>query len=65
MLFSFFLMFFKFPLLIENIKLSLTLVIPTGAPIIIATEAIETPPSIADKANSQSYQNNKTLQYIY
>ena len=44
-------MFFKFPLLIENIKLSLTLVIPTGAPIIIATEAIETPPSIADKAN--------------
>ena len=44
-------MFFKFPLLIENIKLSLTLVIPAGAPIIIATEAIETPPSIADKTN--------------
>ena len=41
--------FLAIPLLIENTKLRLALVILTGAPIIVTDEAIETPPLVVDK----------------
>ena len=42
--------FFVIPMvIIENAKLKLALADPTGAPITLANEAIETPPLVADK----------------
>ena len=35
--------------IIENAKLKLALANPTGAPITLANEAMETPPLVADK----------------
>ena len=45
-------------------KLRLALVIPAGAPIAGANEAIETPPLVADKT-SKLCQHTQKLQYIY
>ena len=41
--------FFTGPIHNENARLKLALVIPTGAPIAIAKDAIETPPLVTDK----------------
>ena len=42
--------FFVIPVVKENAKLKLAIEIPTGGHIILANEAIETPPIVADKA---------------
>ena len=42
--------FFTIPVQIENARLKLALVIPTGAPITVANDAIEMLPLVADKA---------------
>ena len=41
--------FFTNPIHNENIRLKLALVIPTGVPIAVANDAIETPPLVIDK----------------
>ena len=41
--------FFVIPVVNENAKLKLALTFPTGASIILANEAIETPLLVADK----------------
>ena len=41
--------FFTIPIVIENAKLRLALAIPTGTPVTVANEAIETLPLITDK----------------
>ena len=41
--------FFKSPVHNENAKLRLALVIPIGAPITVAKDAIETPPLVIDE----------------
>ena len=43
--------FFANPVVIENARLQLALIIPTGAPIAVANDAIEIPPVAADKKN--------------
>ena len=45
----FFNSFFTIPVVTENAKLKLALAIPTGAPITVANDAVETPPLAADK----------------
>ena len=40
---------FAITLLIEKTKLRFVLVVPTSAPLIVANEAIETPPLVSDK----------------
>ena len=42
--------FFTSPVEIENARLKLALIIPTGGPITIANDAIETLPVVTDKA---------------
>ena len=49
------------PVVEENAKLRLMLAIPTGAPIILANEAIETPPL----KQPNPCQNSQRHQYIY
>ena len=41
--------FFTSPVHNENARLKLALVIPTGIPITVANDAIETPPFVTDK----------------
>ena len=41
--------FFTSPVHNENVRLRLALVIPTGIPIAVANDAIETPPLVTDK----------------
>ena len=41
--------FFIIPVVIEKIKVKLALTIPTGAPIILVSEIIDTPPVVALK----------------
>ena len=41
--------FFMIPVQIENARLKLALTIPTGAPITVANDAIETLPVVIDK----------------
>ena len=41
--------FFMIPVEIENARLRLALTIPTGAPIIVANDVIETLPVVIDK----------------
>ena len=53
MLFLFFLIFNNFlivPVVIEKIKVKLALTFPTGAPIILVNEIIDTPPVVALKS---------------
>ena len=54
MLFLFFLVIFNsfltIPVVREKIKVKLALAIPTGAPIILVNEIIDTPPLVALKA---------------
>ena len=47
----------------ENARLRFALVIPTGAPITVAKDAIETPSLATDQ--SKIYQNNQKKKYIY
>ena len=54
--------FFMIPVLIENAKLKHVLAIPTGAPIMLAKETMETPPLVADKI--LKVQNSQSRQYI-
>ena len=41
--------FFMIPVVTENAKLKLAFAIPTGAPITLTNEALDTPPFVADK----------------
>ena len=41
--------FFIIPVEIENARLKLALVVPTGAPITVANDAIEMLPAVTDK----------------
>ena len=41
--------FFTIPMVIESAKLRLALAVPTGTPVTVANEAIETLPLITDK----------------
>ena len=41
--------FFTIPVQIKNARLKLTLVIPTGAPMTVANDAIEILPAVTDK----------------
>ena len=52
------------PLLIDNAKIRLALVISTRAPIKVANKTVETPPAVVDKTN-KFYQDIQTLQYIH
>ena len=52
------------PVEIENARLKLVLKIPTGAPITVANDAIETLPVVIDK-QLMTCQNNQKNQYIY
>ena len=58
MLFLLFLVVFNtfvtIPIQTENARLKLTLVIPTGAPMIVANNAIEILPVLTDKSQQQS-----------
>ena len=56
--------FFTSPVHNENARLKLALVIPIGAPIAIAKDAIEIPPLVTDKT-IKDYQNNQKKKYIY
>ena len=47
----FLIIFFAIPVVIENVKLKLALAIPTGAPITVANDTIETLPLVTDKTN--------------
>ena len=49
--------FFTVPVQIENTKLKLTLVIPAGAPMAVANDAIEILPVVSDK--TMTYQNSQ------
>ena len=42
--------FFTIPVVNKSTKLKLALAIPTGVPITLGNDAIETPPTAADKA---------------
>ena len=55
--------FFTNPVVIENARLQLALIIPTGAPITVANDAIEMLPAATDK--TMTYQNSQKKQYIY
>ena len=58
MLFLLFLVVFNtfvtIPIQTENARLKLTLVIPTGAPVTVANNAIEILPVLTDKSQQQS-----------
>ena len=49
LLISFWNSFFIIPVEIENARLKLALVVPTGAPITVANDAIEMLPAVTDK----------------
>ena len=49
--------FFTIPVQIENVRLKLALVIPTGTPITVANDAIEILPVVTDK--TMTYQNSQ------
>ena len=50
--------FFTIPVVIENAKLQLALITPTGAPITVANDAVEMLPVVTDKA-IMTYQNSQ------
>ena len=52
--------FFTNPVVIENARLQLALIIPTGAPITVANDAIEILSVATDK--TMIYQNNQKKQ---
>ena len=47
----------------KSARIRLALIIPIGAPISVAKDAIETPPLVTDKT-SKIYQNNQQNKYI-
>ena len=55
--------FFTNPVVIENARLQLALIIPTGAPIAVANDAIEMLPVATDK--TMIYQGIQKKQYTY
>ena len=52
------------PVVIENARLKLALITPTGAPIAVANDAIEMLPVATDKAIND-YLNTQKKQYTY
>ena len=48
---------------IENARLKLALAFPTGAPTIVANDAIEMLPVVTNK--TMTYQSSQKKQYIY
>ena len=57
--------FFANPVVIENARLQLALIIPTGAPITVANDAIEIPPVAADKKINDLSKHSKEATHIY
>ena len=55
---------FTYPVVIENARLQLALIIPTGAPTTVANDAIEMLPVATDK-QVMTYRNNGKKLYIY
>ena len=53
--------FFTNPVVIENARLQLALIIPTGASITVANDAVEMLPLATDK--TMIFQNNQKKQY--
>ena len=51
------------PCIIENARLQLALIIPTGAPITVANDAIEMLPVATDK--TMIYENSQKKQYTF
>ena len=47
--------FFRIPVKIENARLKLGVTIPTGAPIIVANDAMEILPVVTDKTINDSW----------
>ena len=56
--------FFTNPVVIENARLQLALIIPTGAPITVANDAIEMLPVVTDKTITDLL-NTKKKWYTY
>ena len=57
--------FFTISVEAENARLKYALAIPTGAPITVAKDVIETLPLVADKAIKDLSKEIKKNQYIY
>ena len=55
--------FLTIPVVIENARLQLVLIIPTGAPITVANDAIEMLPVATDK--TMIYENSQKKQYTF
>ena len=53
-----------FPIVIENAELNLGLVIPTGAPITVANDAIERLPLVTDKTIKGLSKQSKEAKYL-
>ena len=56
--------FFAIPVVIENARIQIALIIPTGAPTTVANDAIEMLPVATDK-KVMTYRNNGKKLYIY
>ena len=56
--------FFTSPVHNENARLRLALAIPTGIPITVVNDAIETLPIVTDRTIN-IFQNNQKKKYIY
>ena len=56
--------FFTIPVQIENARLKLALIIPSGAPMRVANDAVEILPVVTDKTIND-LSNNQKKQYIY
>ena len=56
--------FFTIPVVIENARLQLVLIIPTGAPVTVANDAIEMVPVVTD-TQLMTYQNSQKKWYTY
>ena len=64
-LFCCFYQFFTISVKVENARLKLAIVIPTGFLITVSNNAIEMPPDITDKKHLMTYQNSEKKQCIY
>ena len=56
--------FFMIPVEIENARLKLALIIPTGAPITVANDAIEMLPVVTDKTINDLSKYSKEAIYL-
>ena len=64
-LFCCFYQFFAISVKVENARLKLAIVIPTGFLITVSNNAIEMLPDITDKKHLMTYQNSEKKQCIY